>query len=482
MAQINLNELDRVEPPAYTVLSEGSLVKVVRMTEEYYLEQEVIPFEHQELHNEGLPEGDRRLSQPGVNGLQETTFQRVFEDGQEISNTIVKTTVLQPAVPEVVMIGSRSSFPSVGIPGKIAYLSAGNAWIIEDTTANRRLVVSSGDLDGRIFSLSPDGKYLLFSRFSQAENSINELWIASLEGEPPRMIDLGVYDVIHFAVFNPASNTIGYSTVEWRETAPGWQANNDLVELPIGPDNLPGSVYNVLDSSSGGIYGWWGTEYMWSPDGGRFLYSRPDGFGIYDVEENTHTSIWNITPYQTGGNWAWVPGAAWSPDGNIIYGVDYQNQTSTMLAGTDRFDLVAIPLNGGSPVRLGKNVGMFAYPVPSPLQMVKNFLETTSGTTLEQVSFSIAFLEAIFPEHSDTSWYRLAVIDRDGSNHKILFPKEGALGLDPQRVVWSPDPLSADGDFAIAFIHDGNVWLVSTGSGLVQQVTGDGLTSNIDWR
>jgi hypothetical protein len=77
-SQITLGEMDRVEPPLYTVLSDGDQVRVIRVREEYFIKQEVIPFEHQELRNEALPEGERRLSQPGVNGLEEITYHRSF--------------------------------------------------------------------------------------------------------------------------------------------------------------------------------------------------------------------------------------------------------------------------------------------------------------------------------------------------------------------------------------------------------------------
>ena len=224
-AQITLGELDRVEPPLYTVLSDGSQVQVVRVREEYYVEQVIIPFDHQELRNEALPEGERRLSQPGVNGLEEITYRRVYEDEVEVSNSVVKSVILQEAVPEVVMIGSQSAFASIAIPGQIAYLSAGNAWVMENTTGNRRLAVSTGDLDGRIFSLSNDGNWLLFSRFSSDENIINTLWAAWLQSDPPTLIDLGVTNIVHFAKFGLGSSVIAYSTVESRTTAPGWQAN-----------------------------------------------------------------------------------------------------------------------------------------------------------------------------------------------------------------------------------------------------------------
>jgi hypothetical protein len=481
-AQITLGEMDRVEPPLYTVLSDSSQVKVFRIREEYYIEQEVIPFEHQELRNEALPEGERRLSQPGVNGLEEITYHRVFEDDIEVSNNIVKSVVLKAAIPEVVMIGSRSAFASITIPGRIAYLSAGNAWVIDNSTSNRRLVVSTGDLDGRIFSLSKDRNLLLYSRFSSKDQIINSLWVASLKKDPPKLIELGVNNVVHFAEFGPDPSLIAYSTVEWRETAPGWQANNDLYEQGVSGTGFVGSPKMDLEASSGGVYGWWGTEFSWAPDAVRFLYSRPDSIGIIDNSEETQTTLLNIEPYQTGGNWAWVPGAEWSPDGNVIYTVDHAASETIGIENPQLFDLMAIPLISGSPMRLVKNVGMFAYPVPSPIIHQTNFINTSSGRNLDQNAYSVAYLQAIFPDQSETSGYKLAVIDRDGSNQMSLFPEEGAIGLDPQHVVWSPEPLSTDGNYAIAFIYQGNIWLVDSSTAVVQQITGDGLTNQLDWR
>jgi hypothetical protein len=481
-AQIILGEMDRVEPPIYTVLSDGSNVKVIRIREEYYIEQEIIPFEHQELRNEALPEGERRLSQPGVNGLEEITYHRVYEDDLEVSNNIVKSIVLEAAIPEVVMIGSRSSFASINIPGKIIFLSAGNAWIIEESTANRQLVVSTGDLDGRIFSLSKDGKFMLFTRFSKEESSINSLWVASLQSDPARLIDLGVKDVVHFAEFDPSSTIVAYSTVEWRETAPGWQANNNLYVISVSSSGIIGKPKLLLESNSGGVYGWWGTEFSWAPDGESLLYSRPDGIGIFDIESETMTSIYNVTPYQTGGNWAWVPESAWSPDGKVIYSVDHIPSDDLGTQESQGFDLIAIPLTGGSVVRMVERVGMFALPMPSPMEQRANFINTMSGTNLYQNAFFVAYLQAIFPDQSETSGYRLTNIDRDGSNKMSLFPEEGAIGLDPQLVVWSPEPMSMEDSYTIAFIYNGNIWFVDTNSGVPQQITGDGLSSKIDWR
>jgi hypothetical protein len=72
-------------------------------------------------------------------------------------------------------------------------------------------------------------------------------------------------------------------------------------------------------------------------------------------------------------------------------------------------------------------------------------------------------------------------MDRDGANRQTLFPAEGLTGLDPQVPAWAPAPLPSGADF-IAVIYQNDLWIVDTASGQSQQVTGDGLTSRIDWK
>jgi hypothetical protein len=223
-------------------------------------------------------------------------------------------------------------------------------------------------------------------------------------------------------------------------------------------------------------------DFSWAPDEMSFLYSRPDGIGTVDGNDGLMTAIHDIIPYQTGGNWAWVPGSAWSPDGKVIYTVDHLSFDASGSEESQHFNLIAIPLTGGSPVNLVNDVGMFAYPTPSPIQWKNNFMTTNSGLYLDQSAFSVAYLQAIFPDQSESSGYRLSIMDRDGSNQRPLFPEEGAVGLIPQHVLWSPGAMTSEGNYAIALIYNGNIWLVDTASGIALQVTGDGLTTQVDWR
>ncbi|MEJ5201313.1 MAG: G5 domain-containing protein, partial [Anaerolineales bacterium] len=82
-ANIQLNPLDKVEPPTFTTIENSIQIKVTRVTEEFILEEKVIPFERQTVRNEALPAGQTMLIQPGVNGIQQITYRIVRENGIE---------------------------------------------------------------------------------------------------------------------------------------------------------------------------------------------------------------------------------------------------------------------------------------------------------------------------------------------------------------------------------------------------------------
>jgi hypothetical protein len=469
---IQVDILDKSDPPLYTLMNDGDDLRLIRVVEEFDITESVIPYETQVLRNESLPEGERRLIQPGANGVLETTFRRVYEDGLEVASSIVKTVVIEQPVPEVVMVGSQAPYAAIPIQGRLAYISAGNAWIMEETTGTRRPVVTSGDLDGYIFDLSPDGIWLLYTRSDPDEDTINSLWVAKVDDASGQVIDLGVDNVIHYAAWVPDStNGVVFSTVETSLTAPGWQANNDLLFLNFSSNGWVSRPRTAIQPSSGGLYGWWGTTFSYSPDGEEMIYTRPDGIGRVDFENEELVSIFSVVALQTLSDWAWVPGVEWAPDGTYLYVVDHVPQEGVASVEESQvFSLMALPMVFGVPVTLVEDVGMFASPSVSPKY------ETEFG----EESYRIAYLQALIPTQSFSSGYRLVVMDRDGSNQQVLFPGEGVQGLDPQRLEWVPVGEGMDA-LSIGLIYQGDLWLVNVGNGQAQQLTGDGLTISLDW-
>jgi len=467
-AGIGLGPLDRVAPPGYTVLTEGVEITVTRVLERFEVQTVAIPFEHQTIRNESLPEGETRLLQAGSNGIQQVTYRILEEEGVEMSRAPVQTVVVQEPLSEIVMVGAQAAYAPLEIEGTLAYLSGGNAWVMRDTSGGRRPLVVSGDLDGRIFRLSPDGLWLLFTRHGEEdEGVINTLWAVSTTEADAEPVDLNVANVVHFADWAPTSPplTIAYSTVEPSPSAPGWQANNDLRLLTFNPLGFATRRRVLIEPNAGGQYGWWGTSFAWGSSG-TLAYARADSIGTVELSDPFFTPLLEITPLQTLGDWAWVPGIAWGRDGRSIYFIDHGTPLSLEdPAASPVFNLVAMPGPGAPTLSLSPQTGMFSQPVVSPA------IELPSG----EDSYLVAYLQALAPLESADSRYRLAVVDRDGSNARTLFPPPGEAGLEPQAVIWSPDGAR------IALVYRGDLWVVDVASGSGQPLTGDGQTVLVDW-
>lgn len=472
-AGVSLSQIDRVSPPVYTLLVDGMQISVTRVREEFETQQVVIPYERQELHNESLPSGENRLVQAGQNGLRELTIRHVYENEVSTGSSVVSDTILQNPISEIIMIGVQSPFAPLPIPGRLAYLTSGNAWIMENSTSNRRPLVTTGDLDGHIFSLSYDGKWLLFSRKSDlpAEQEINTLWVVSTVVQSAAPISLKISNVIHFAAWQPGKQyNIAYSTVEPIASAPGWQANNDLKILNF-QNWERGNTREVIEANPGGIYGWWGMNFIWSPDGRTLAYARPDGIGLVDTVRGKMSSLMDITPLNTHSDWAWTPGFAWGNDSQAIYLASHAAPTGLVSPEeSPNFDLVSTGLSEIQLNTLVTQTGMFVYPAVSP-----------GGENQAGGGELLAFMQAIFPTQSATSRYLLNIMNTDGSDVRSIFPAEGQVGLEPQTPVWAPKQLESGSHF-IGITYEGNLWLVDITTGLSQQVTGDGLTSKLDWK
>ncbi len=217
---IQLGELDRTMPSRDTQLTASINILVTRVEHVTQTREEEIPFETNILPNENMILGEQQIIQSGSNGLQEITYQHVIENGIEISSAIIARTILREPQNEIIMEGVQSPNVPVTLNGKLAFLTAGNAWIMNGSTINRQPLVSSGDLDPRIFELSPNGEWLLFTRKAQEneQDVINTLWVVSTIDPEASPIALGVKNVIHFSGWLPSEDrAIVTSTVEKRD-------------------------------------------------------------------------------------------------------------------------------------------------------------------------------------------------------------------------------------------------------------------------
>lgn len=472
-AKIELGDLDRVSPDLYAEIEPGMEIKVTRIREEIETEEATIPFERETVVNEALAPGETRLAQLGANGQEQITIRVVYEDDQEVSRTEVSRTTLVEPVPEILVVGPQpSTLPTVPIEGTLAYLSNGNAWLMRDINTSRRALTTEGDLDERVFSLSPDGRHLLYTRALTAEIDLplNELWLASttIVGEQP--ITLGIQGVLH-AEWSPVltETLIAYTTAERTAGPPGWQANNDLWLLTLPAEaaeqglEQPPEPVELLPANSQGLYAWWGLSFSWSPDGTKLAYARADQIGLIDVQaedvaepEDRLTPLIDFAPLQTFSDWVWLPGLSWSPDGQFVAAVVHGPPLAAEPPEESQvFDLWLLSTDGRISAKVAEQVGMWANPVWGDA--------------------GIAYGQAFEPLQSATSRYKLMLMDRDGSNKRQLFPFQTELGVQLPELVWGP------AGETLLFTYNGNLYTVNQGGSLPRQLTANAQVSLPRW-
>jgi len=443
-AEVALGDLDRVEPDLWESVQEGMEIRVIRVQEERKVEVQEIPFERRVIRDEALEVGESRLMQKGAEGEEEVVYLVTYEDGEEVARKVVARRVIEEPVAEVKLVGAKGLLPSIPISGTIAYISYGNAWVMRHESGQKRPLTVSGDLDGWVFALSPDGTRLLFTRTTRS--ALNSLWMVStvVVGDEPQ--PLGI-EGVRYAEWSSDGHEFAYSTAEKTQGAPGWKARNDLWIA-----SLEGEKEEVLPPSWGGIYGWWGTNFAWSPDGSLFAYADADEVGVIDASTGEHSILLSFPPYHTYAEWVWVPILSWSPDSLFLV------TTAHDISDEETFDLWVLGVDGKVKARLVPEVGIWSSPRWS-------------------LGDSILFGRAESPDRSQESRYLLYVVDRDGSNEERILPR-GEEGLVVEELVpwvWSSWSGKA------VMVKEGNLHLLDLENGSWKQLTIDGGASRPRW-
>ena len=469
-AGVSLGDEDWVTPAEPTIVSDGMTVRVTRVETRSEIERLEMPFDRRIVRDASVPEGDSRLLEPGVIGLEELTYQITVEDGVEGDRRLVSRVTVQEPRTEIVLIGARSDQTSISIPGTITYIADGNAWVIRRMSPNQRRLTHQGDLDGRVFALTSDGSHLLFTRTptdSESHVSVNTLWVINTHMAAADPVQLEV-DSVLWAAWEPACDVqssstgcaIAYSTGERAAGNPDWRANNDLWTAEFRP--LTGeleAIRQILGPTAGGSYGWWGTTYAWAPDGQRFAYAQADEVGIIDADDGRKTALAQFPPYRTDGPWAWVPGVDWSPEGEfIITTLHGPARTGEHPEDSPVFDVWALAADATLSVKLDSEAGMW------------------SAAAFASETDHIAFGRARNPFGSDTSRYDLYIMDRDGSDRQLLFPPPDQIGLQYPTMAWEP------AGRRLVVVYRDNLFLVHVPDGDVDQITSDGGVTAVDWR
>jgi Tol biopolymer transport system component len=471
-AGVSVGGLDRVRPDLWEELQPGLQIRVVRVQEVEEVQRRSIPFERRVLRSEALPDGESRLVQLGQEGEEEIVYKVVLEDGVETQRLEVSRKVVRPVVHEVLAVGVRGNLPSVPITGTIAYISGGNAWMMRAESGGRRPLTSAGDLDGRVFDLSPDGRWLLFSRMvtDTASSALNSLWVVGTTVVGEEAWPLGIEGVLH-AQWDQAAARIAYTTAERSQGSPGWKARNDLwvaeVRLPsphVTPTLSQPVVTPTLVTAQmpGGAYPWWGTALAWSPDGKHIAYGTANSVGVIRLDTGDAEDLLTFPEYHTYAEWVWTPSLSWAPDGRYLACTVHAAGPGDLIPqDSPLFHVYGVRLDGQVKAPLAEGVGMWANP---------QWAWTASGP------WAIAYGQSRSPTSSQESQYDLFLMDRDGSDKVRLFPP--ALedpGLVAPQFAWSPDGTH------LVVVWQGDLYLVDVATGQAHQLTADGNSGHPRW-
>ncbi|MFW5709371.1 MAG: DPP IV N-terminal domain-containing protein [Chloroflexota bacterium] len=473
-AGIELNTLDRVYPEPWTQIYDEMRITVTRVEEREYCEEVDLPFREQIRLAEGLQPGEERIGQRGRAGKEQICYRVRVENGVEQDPVETRRVQVLDPVNQVIFVGPTRQLDPVPIEGTLAYINNKNAWIIRGNSGRKRLLLGSADIDSRVFTLSPDGRQLLFARETADEATFNQLWlIPDTIVNDPEPVALIPQDVLYADWVPNSPETISYSTAESRPTPPGWTAFNDLWLMTIDPaTGQQIRIEQVLEQSSGGTYGWWGTNYVWSPDGQRLAWIRADSVGLVDLENGVLgeplLEYSELNPLQ---DWSWRTTVSWSPDSQLIAATVHGPPFGDEPAVTSPiFNIAVASVAGAYSTEIVDRAGIWSTPRFSPI---------LSDPDSEFPQGYIAYLQARQWDTSINGEYDLIVADRDGSNARAIFPEAGQPGLSAeyflQDFTWSPDGRQ------IALIYLGNLWIIDVESGQAFQITQDGGASKPVW-
>ena len=508
---VEIGELDLVEPPLYTPVENGMQVVITRVEESLETIERAIPFERRIVRNEAMSASDDPvIIQEGGNGLEELTVQIVYRDGIEVERRVIQSAIVTEAREEIVMIGLdiTASADVVRFGGVLAFVNGGRVQLFRGSNLFPEELPVDGVLDRRVFSLSPDGNYLLYTTIDEADPTrFNRLYLSET-ADTKGAVELNIDNVL-WADWNPMAGDplqIAYSTGEATATAPGWEANNDLWTVNISGTVVISDSLRPLVEGYPATFGWWGGNYEWSPTGREIGYSFADEVGVLQITQDDDASsslafaetdaegdadedgadeqtveneaeeaeedetelpdgeapgverrqLVTFTEFDTRSDWVWVPPLSWSADGRYLTFTRHRGDQTT----ADRFNTQMIDTRSGLNGPIIDDVGIWSAPLWSAA-------EIAPGGTDPQ----IAFLRATNTRESLGSSYTLWLMDRDGSNKRELFPPPGITSRFPRDsrfMVWNS---GSDGD--MIFVFDGDLYWYDLNGERVSQLTND---------
>ena len=175
-----------------------------------------------------------------------------------------------------------------------------------------------------------------------------------------------------------------------------------------------------------------------------------------------------FTPYEkTRSDWAWIPGFCWNTENTGFY-FTFHGKPNGSVQTFDQADyhIAFYDLQSGDFRVVAEQAGLFSYPAMSP--------RFNNGSSY------LAWLQTDLPRQVESERYHIMMSDANGENARTVYPARGSSGyISPQHLVWGPG--TTEQSAWIAFLMDGNIFLINPFAGITNQITSDGTITKFIW-
>jgi len=144
---ISLGEHDKIQPPLDTALTGNESIKIVRVKKEREEISETIAFQTETMNDPKLLKGKELVVQEGKEGTLVKTKEKVFEDGELVSEQIVEEKVKEPSVNKIVAIGTKNpvTILSASSPNVDELVKSGVKFAYKQVLNNVKLTAYTAD-------------------------------------------------------------------------------------------------------------------------------------------------------------------------------------------------------------------------------------------------------------------------------------------------------------------------------------------------
>lgn len=129
--EVPVSSLDRLSMPLDASIDRETVVRLVKVDQEWVVEEEAIPFPRQFQVGLNVEFGKTAIVQKGVPGIREKTYQLRKEDGKEIQKTLIWERVNRQPLLQIEQVGTFIISPEEAVRASVAYPAPTNNDYIE---------------------------------------------------------------------------------------------------------------------------------------------------------------------------------------------------------------------------------------------------------------------------------------------------------------------------------------------------------------